>query len=298
MKNVIGVIIPVLAFATATLAALLYKIFLKTDIKYFGSHPGKEELKWMKDTVHKELYMVARDGCCLHAVSFEKGSSDWAILVHGYDSSLKGMLHYAREFYAKGFSVLVVDQRGYGLSSGNETTMGHLEKFDIIDWADKLVVEKKAENIILLGVSMGAATVMLAAKEELPEQVRAVIEDCGYSTVKAEFEHDFRNVLKLPPYPFLWLCDIISRIRKGWSLLKDGDCISAVRDAKVPILFIHGSKDTFVPFAMQKKLYDACGREDKEILVVEGAEHTMSCIVAPELYWNTVFRFVSKHLKK
>lgn len=297
MKNIISVVIPVLALAVTALSALLYKIFLKTDVKVFGGPPGKDELRWMKDTVHKELYMAARDGCFLHGVSFENGSRNWVILVHGYDSNSKGMLYYAREFYSKGFNALVIDQRGYGLSSGNETSMGHLEKYDIADWADKLAAEKNADNIILLGVSMGAATVMLASAERLPAQVRAVIEDCGYTSVKSEFEYNFRNTLKLPPYPFLWICDIIARIRNGWSIMKDGNCVEAVRAANVPILFIHGSKDTFVPFAMQKKLYDACGRDDKEMLVIEGAEHTMSCVIDPVLYWDTVFGFIDKHLK-
>ena len=297
MKNIIMVAIPVIAAAIGALSALLNRIFLGTRINVFGGAPDKENLKWLKATEHTDVYMMSRDGFRLHGLCFDNNSDKWLILVHGYDSNAAGMLYYARMFREKGYSLLIPDQRGYGLSDGEYTTMGHLEKYDIIDWAKLLISRKNARSIVLFGVSMGAATVMLTASEELPEGVRAIVEDCGYTSVKEEFEHNFGNVLKLPPYPFLWVCDILSRVRHGWSILKDGNCMKAVKHSKVPILFIHGSSDTFVPFAMQKKLYDACLRDDKEIYTVKGAEHTQACGIDPDTYLDTVCRFVEKHIQ-
>ena len=218
------------------------------------------------------------------------------MLVHGYDSDHRGMLGYAKEFYEKGYSIFIPDQRGYGLSGDNETTMGHLEKYDIADWVNKLINELGAENIVLFGVSMGAATVMLMASEDLPKNVKAVIEDCGYSSVREEFEYNMKNILGIPPYPILWLCDAMTRVRRGWSLLKDADCRESVRNSRLPILFIHGSADTFVPFEMQDILYEACRREDKEKLVVYGAGHTECFGEDPDAYRKAVYDFIDKHI--
>ena len=297
MKKILFAAAALLAAAVGA-ATVLEKKYLRTDKAKFSSGVTEENIEWMKNTPHKNKYMISDDGYCMHGKMIYNNSDNWVIAVHGYDSESRGMVRYAQKFLEAGYSVFLPDLRGFGMSDDNKTTMGHLEKDSVIEWAKKLVNEEHAKNIVLFGVSMGAATVMLASGERtLPENVCAVIEDCGYSSVREEFEYNMLHVVHIPPYPVLWICDIITRLGKGWSILNDADCKKAVRNAKVPICFIHGAADTFVPFRMLDVLYNSCKRSDKEKLVIEDAEHTEACVKNPELYWDTVFGFIQKHLK-
>lgn len=295
MKKIIAALAAFIAVCTAA-AVYLERKYLRTDCKKFDDGVTEENVNWIRASGCEDVYMISRDGFCLHGAVFENKSDNWIVAVHGYDSELKGMVGYARKFHDAGYSVFMPDMRGFGLSDDVNTTMGHLEKNDLIDWVNMLITKRNAENIILFGVSMGAATVMLASGDKLPENVRAVIEDCGYSSVREEFEYNIKNIVHLPPYPILWICDIITRLKKGWSLLNDGDCKKAVSRSAVPILFIHGASDTFVPFYMLDILYRNCRHPEKEILSVKGAKHTEASVIEPERYWKTVFEFIKKHI--
>ncbi len=280
----------------ASAAAVLYRIYIRTDINKFGSDTPDNLLDWLRGTNYKDTYMISDDGLCLHGIIIDNNSDNWAVLVHGYDSEATGMLGFAQNYFEKGFSVFLPDCRGFGSSGGNETSMGHFEKRDLVKWIETLSKKTGAKNIILHGISMGAATVMLTAAEDLPDNVRAAVEDCGYTSVKEEYEYQMPHIAHLPPYPLLWAVDIITRIKCGWSILKDADCISAVKHTGIPICFIHGEEDKFVPYRMHKSLYDACTSKDKEMLTVKGADHTEVCGKDPEKYWKTVFGFIEKHI--
>lgn len=294
-KILIAAIAVITALVTAA-AFILYRKFVRTDENVFGIKTPDELLKWLEKTKHKDTYMVSDDGICLHGIVIDNDSDNWVVLVHGYDSEAEGMLGYAQKFLEKGYSIFLPDCRGFGSSGGGETSMGHFESKDLVKWTYRLSKETGAKNIVLLGVSMGASTVMLTAAEKLPENVRAAIEDCGYTSVREEYEYQMPYTAHLPPYPVLWAVDLITRLKSGWSILKDADCVSAVRRARIPICFIHGEEDKFVPYRMHRKLYDACPRDDKEMLTVSGAAHTESCGKDPEKYWQTVFGFIEKHI--
>lgn len=296
MKKILAFAAVLTGVCTAA-AVVLEQKYLNTSKKKFGGGPTEDNLNWLKTAKYEETYMIAHDGACLHASLFDSGSENWIILVHGYDAEWRDMLGYARKLLDEGYSVMMPDLRGFGQSEGNTTSMGHFEKYDVIEWTERLINDKKPKNIVLFGVSMGAATVMLTSAEKLPADVVAAIEDCGYTSVKEEFEYNMKHIVHFPPYPVLWICDIITRVKSGWSFLNDADCINAVRHARLPMLFIHGSEDDFVPFYMQDKLYSACTRPDKEKLMIDGAKHTEACLVDPEKYWNKVIGFVEKHLK-
>ena len=297
MKKILFGLVGVTALTTAA-AGVLYRTYLKTDKVKFGEEPLKEWLDWAETIEYKDYYISSRDGLFLHGVSMYNNTDSWVILAHGYDSKWQGMLGYARMFYERGYSVFIPDQRGYGLSGDNETTMGHYERLDMIDWANMLIKDLGAQNIVMFGVSMGAATVMLMSGEKLPPQVKAFIEDCGYSSVKEEFEYNMKQIVHMPPYPTLLICSAMTQVRKGWSIMSDADCVKAVSRAKLPFLFIHGSADTFVPFFMLDKVFNACSSPEKEKLVVDRAKHTEAYGKAPELYEKTVFGFLERALNK
>lgn len=291
MKNIACLILAVTSVITV-ISILLYKVFLKTDICKFPSKSPEEERKWLKKVKYDELYINSYDKMILHAYSVKQNSDKWVIICHGYDSEGQNMACYGEKFYEIGYNVLLPDQRGYGLSEGNKTTMGVKEEIDLQKWIDKLNFEYKPKEIVLFGVSMGAATVMLAAGNKLSSNVKAVIEDCGYTSVYEEFKYNLRKMFRLPGFPFLNVVDIITRIY-DWSILKNGSCIKAVKYSRLPILFIHGSADDFVPFYMHDELYNEA-KCKKQKLVVYGASHAESYSKDPELYWKTISEFIKE----
>ena len=202
------------------------------------------------------------------------------------------MARYAEKFYAIGYNVLLIDQRGFGLSEGNLTTMGFKEQYDILGWID-YIISNNANKIILFGVSMGAATVMLAAGHKLPNNVKCIIEDCGYTSVYDEFKYNLRRMFGLPSFPFLNIVDKITKLN-GWSLINDVSCIKAVRKSNLPILFIHGSSDNFVPFYMHDELYEAAACE-KDKLVIYGAGHAEAHLMDNKQYWTKIEMFINRY---
>lgn len=158
--------------------------------------------------------------------------------------------------------------------------MGWPERRDVVRWCQQLIAEDPEAEIVLYGVSMGAATVMMASGEaDLPVQVRCVIEDCGYTSVWDEFSGQLKELFGLPPFPVLNAADLVCRIRAGYSIT-EASALRQVERSVTPTLFIHGEEDTFVPFWMLEELYQAASCE-KEKLAVPGAAHAESAAVAP-----------------
>ncbi len=292
MKKILCFLALAGGFATAV-SALFYKVFLYTDYKKFSSGNVAQKRKWLKNIDYEERYISARNGTILHGIAAKNSGSRWAVIMHGYDSEGKNMADCAEQFYARGFNVLLPDQRGYGLSEGRKTSMGEKEQYDLIEWIKRVIHDENASEVVLYGVSMGAATVMLTAGHKLPEQVIAVIEDCGYTSVYDEFKYNLKRMFHLPAFPILNIVDLLCRFRDGWSLKTGASCISAVKKSALPILFIHGSADEFVPFYMQDELYNAAACK-KEKLVIYGAVHAQSAEIDPQLYWSTVFDFIER----
>ena len=291
--NKILFIISLLIILLNLITIVLCEVFLKTKVRKFPSGNLSDERKWLKNIQYEDHYIATYDNKFLHAISVKKITNNWVIIVHGYDSEALNMACYAEKFHNMGYNVFLVDQRGFGLSEGNETTMGNKEKKDLIKWIDYLN-NHGAEKIILFGVSMGAATVMLAS-DIVPSNVCAIIEDCGYTSVYDEFRYNLKRIFRLPEKPFMGIAALYIRFKYGWKLNKRNSCKSKINKCKKPILFIHGSSDDFVPFYMHDELYESAICE-KEKLVIYGAGHAESHIVNKELYWKTIETFINKHI--
>lgn len=251
---------------------------------------------WILDESHyNDKYIESEDGLKLHGYEIKNEDSNvWVITIHGYMNKGSTMDNYAKQFYNMGYNVLVPDLRGHGESEGDYIGMGWHDHYDIQKWIDYIIENNSDAEIILHGVSMGGATVMMTSGEELPSNVKALIEDCGYTSVEDEFGYQLKALFNLPKAPVLNISSLVTKIRAGY-WFGEASSIKQLKKAKLPMLFIHGNEDTFVPFSMLDEVYDAADVE-KEKLVIDGAKHAHAAETNPELYWNTVSKFIDKYI--
>ena len=270
----------------------------------FGSASGKHTdldkevaSRWFEeDAGYEDVYMTSYDGLKLHAyeIENEKPSDTWVIEVHGYMGEGKDMARCSRVYYEDGYNLLIPDLRGHGKSEGEYVGMGWHDRLDMLGWIDYLIQRNPKVQIVLYGVSMGGATVMMTAGESLPSNVKAIIEDCGYTTAWDEFSYNLETLFELPTYPLMPVANLVTKARADY-FLSEASAIKQVARSKTPILFIHGEEDTFVPFFMLDEVYDAANCP-KEKLVVHGAAHAASAEMEPELYTQTIKNFLAKYL--
>lgn len=303
----IFLIAALIILAAAGLAAFKIGIIPKR-VKKPETDPIKiERAKWRKannDYLYslnpEDLSLKTPDGLTLKAwyVPAENPTNRFVICVHGYNCNgpdeCSHILRYFRN--VKGYNYFLPDLRGHGRSEGNRIGFGYLDSKDILQWIDYLI-GRFGENIeiILYGISMGAATVMLVNESNPPEQVKLVIEDCGFTNAYEEMVNTVKNTLKFN-CPFLVsLGNIWCRLLAGYDLKKDPDPVGKMKNAKNPVLFIHGDADTFVPTYMCHKLYDACPTP-KDKLIIPGAVHAFSYYDGKAEYEAKIDEFTSKYL--
>lgn len=249
--------------------------------------------KWLSTINYQEVYARSNDQLQLHGYTVEhSNATQWIILVHGYQVSAFSMMASAKVFYENGYNVLIINQRSHGKSEGTYISMGWIEHKDLITWIDFLVAKQPTCKIALYGVSMGGATVMMATGEKLGSHVVCAIEDCGYTSVEdilldqANQKYHFDHPMILSGLNYLY--------KKHFGLsLHQASSIRQLEKSTTPTLFIHGQMDTFVPFEMVYQNYEACHSE-KELLIVEGREHALSCI--DPSYYPTVLAFIKKYM--
>lgn len=245
----------------------------------------------------EDRWLLSRDGLSLHAIYLPQVQSShlYAVLCHGYGSKPADMFRSAEHFYDLGYNILAPAARSHERSGGTFVSMGWLERLDIVDWVDGLVKQDPEARIVLYGISMGGTTVMMTAGEELPGNVRCIIEDCGYSSVWDEFAGQLKEMFGLPTFPVLDAASLVCRLRAGFGF-REASAVEQLKKATLPMLFIHGEADTFVPYYMLDLVYEACASPEKERLSVPEAAHGAASYADPELYWSTVEGFLRKYI--
>ncbi len=282
------------------------KVNKKPEPGVYSDDPDKqaeyEKIKeWIKDIQTESVEIRSFDGLRLHGtfIPAEVYTTTTVILVHGYRASGMKDFGLMLPFYHKlGVNILMVDDRGHGDSQGDYIGYGWHDHFDVERWIRYLTVRFGDDcRIFLHGVSMGAATVMLTAGDELPEQVKGIIEDCGYSRLTDQLRFNFKNMFHFDGKPVINVVSHVTNKMDGYSF-DQCDSVKSLKNATVPMLFIHGDKDDFVPTDMVYENYDACGSEDKTLIIVEGAKHAESYYVNPELYESAVKKFIEDHTEE
>lgn len=254
----------------------------------------REGIKWLRMTAHEDWYMNSFDGLRLHARFYDNpaGGDRVALLCHGYHSSAEhdfGVI--AQFYYEQGFHLLVIDERSHEGSEGRYICFGVKERYDVVAWCKWLVLYRSPNvKIYLHGVSMGCTTAVLAAAlPDMPENLMGVVADCGFTNAYDEFAYIAKRDFSLPAFPFLNIIDCICKHRAGFSFTKVST-VNEMSRISVPILFVHGEKDVFVPPEHTHKNYAAfTGKKDR--LLVPDAGHALCFLVAPGEYRQKLLSF-------
>ena len=248
---------------------------------------GEKNRLWLEDYGYERYTINADDGTKLigYLMRPEKPSKNFVFCSHGYRSEGRREFSGISQYYlSRGFNVFLVDHRASGESGGKYIGFGYYEAKDSIRWLEFLNKTFGEDiSIVLHGVSMGSATVMLMGGDEaLPENVRLIVADCGYTSAWDEFKYKL-SAMKIPEKPLLPAVNAIN-IRKAGYDFRDTSAVDAVKRAKVPFLFIHGGADNFVPTFMVYLLFDACASKLKDMMIVDGADHASSFVAGREQY--------------
>ncbi|GEK91266.1 alpha/beta hydrolase [Alkalibacterium kapii] len=263
----------------------------------YPDDPWEKEKRWYQ-TVEKEMLVQrATDGLLLSGffIPASKQSKKVAIIAHGYSGSNRDMAPWAKLFHDLGFHLLLPDARGHGESEGDYIGFGWHERKDYTLWIERMI-EKIGEDseVVLFGLSMGGATVMNVSGENLPDNVKAIVEDCGYSSVSKEMAHQLKTMYKLPQYPLIPLTSFVTKLKAGYWFGEANPSVQ-VQKSQTPILFIHGDEDQFVPTEMVYDVYKAAD-VSKDLYIVPGAGHAYGYVTDKKEYRKRITHFLNKHL--
>lgn len=271
------------------------------------SKKNQEDMANSPETILGQLFAAStpqinitipnREGRHINALLYKQSehSTKYAIVVHGYRSSVKAVSYLARRYFENGFNVLIPYLRAHYGSDYDYCTMGWYERFDIIDWINHIDSTVSGANIVLHGVSMGAATVLMVTGESLPTCVKCAVEDCGYTSVYDAYCYKIPKMMGLPVFAVDLFRHAIKK-RIGFDI-KEASALNQVRKSCTPTLFLHGDSDTVVPSSMARELYNNA-RCEKDILIFPGTDHVMSPLSNSDKYWNKVWEFADKYLDK
>ena len=299
---VLAVIIAILTFITLISYITFIIIFLSVKRKHTSLYHGLDgDLSEMKRKRRDMIERIAKipyedvtiesyDGLRLHARYYHaKDGAPIAIQFHGYKSiSVRDFSGGAYECIKMGHNLLLVDQRAHGESDGRVITFGIKERYDCKTWAEYAV--KKFGNdskIILYGISMGAATVLMASELNLPKNVVGIIADCPYSSPSAIIKKVCRDK-HLPPIVFYPFIKIGARLFGGFNL-DSSSAVSAVKSTDIPILLIHGGGDNFVPSSMSDEIHSS--NPKITYLKVPDAKHGLSFLYDYKAYMKALQNF-------
>jgi len=269
------------------------------DGDYDPEDPWLEEKKWYDEVEREEVSIESADGLNLSGVYIESESTSKkvAILAHGYAGNLEQMAPYVKLYHDMGFNVLVPDARGHGTSEGDYIGFGWHERKDYLQWI-QLMIDKVGTDaeLALFGISMGGVTVMNVSGEELPDNVKVIVEDCGYSSLNGELTYQLKDMYDLPEFPLIPVTSLVTKVRSGY-WFGEADTVEQIKKNKVPMLFIHGAEDKFVPTDMVYDVYEA-NSSPKELYIAPNADHADSYEENKEEYEQKVQEFVLKYVSQ
>ena len=267
----------------------------KADSLMPGSTAWYDGLK--AQGILKDSWITNDEGLKLHACHVPAAdpvnAQGTAIVVHGYGDNHLVFLYLVRMYRdIFNYNVLFPDLQYHGYSEGDEIQMGWKDRLDLLKWIELAHKEYPNDFMVLHGVSMGGATVMMVSGEPLPDYVKCIVEDCGYSAVVTQFNNNRKQSFSFIPPDVLQSASLVTKKRYGWGFW-EASSVKQLEKSRVPMLFIHGDADDFVPFDNLWRNYNAKKQGYKEMYVCHGAVHANSYQKDPETYISRVSHFLN-----
>lgn len=313
-KKIVAAIAGILIIADIGAGIFFYNLAIKRGPKDFLEGNGDLEVyqetmdellegewrDWVKKQDFEELTMESRDGLKLRGyyLPAKKPTNKLVILTHGYLGHAKQMGLYGQYYHDElDYNIFMPDARGHGDSEGDYYGFGWPDRLDLIDWTKQLIEREGGdEEVVYHGLSMGAATVLMASGEDdLPKEVRAIIADSPYTSVYELFAYQMKRMYHLPAFPILDTTSVVTKLRAGYGL-REANAVDEVERTRVPLLLIHGTADTFVPTKMAEELHDHAGGSAKLILI-DGANHGEGYVKEKERYQERMRAFLEKFVR-
>jgi uncharacterized protein len=305
-----------LALMVILLVGITWGSFYMLDYSLNSNYEGKDEkgsYKYMYENypyLHqwvdslnqasalKDTFIIGNENTKLHAyyIAANRPTKKTAILVHGYTDNAIRMLMIGHLYnHEMNYNVILPDLHAHGQSEGEAIQMGWKDRLDVIKWIDVAKgLYGDSINIVVHGISMGAATTMMVSGEKLPASVKCFVEDCGYTSVWDEFSQELKKRFDLPEFPLMNSTSLLCKIKYGWTF-REASALNQVSKCHLPMFFIHGNADTYVPTWMVYPLYKA-KPAPKEIWIVQGAEHAKSYKQNPKMYLAKVRAFTNSYI--
>lgn len=265
--------------------------------RYKFSKEYEEGKAWCRAQNMQDCYIKSKDDLILHALYLPAESPQrYVLLCHGYrGSSFGDFANIARFLHENHCNLLFIDQRCCGESEGRYITFGAKEQYDIQRWA-WYISRRNHEKlpVYLYGESMGASAVLMASAHPLPDTVKGLIADCGFRSMKGQFQDMADNWFHLKHINLLlFRVNLFCKIMAGFQM-KNADTIQALKSCKIPVLFFHGLNDTYVEARNSRYNYAVC-KAPKELVLVPGARHLCSSYEDPALYRKKLLEFFNKY---
>lgn len=254
------------------------------NIPYFGP---------FRELPFDEISIVSDDGLTLRADMLRgSGTGKTVIFFHGYKSEPACDFAAMYDFYKTlGCDLIYVHMRAHGKSAGTYIGFGALDRYDVVQWTNKAAELFPDNDIYLHGMSMGAASVLQSMDLELNENVRGVIADCGYSDLSTVFRNLVGQLYHLPAM-FVDVFEYVNLLKAGYGF-REASSVRSVSVARVPLVYICGDCDRYVPKDMALEIFNAC-KSEKKLLLVPGAGHAASYMCAKDEYEALVREFIGR----
>ena len=309
MKKIVAVVIIMFIFSIIILGEGSKLVFQKICERRETAWPDlgtadDEQYEWLTEAYkikrknNERIVIMASDGTKLEGHYYErKKNAPLVIFFHGFRSHsyVDGVPIYKIAQKEK-WNVLLVSMRAHDESEGNIFTLGVKERYDCVNWANWAAKHFGRETpIFLMGISMGASVAMMSSNLGLPKSVRGIIDDCGFTSTMEMIDMNCKSHLPdyIPTRMFDFFVEMGTSVW-GHFCISKADACKAVSQTDIPILIIHGDRDTQAPLSMAYRLYDSCSSE-KQLYVVHGANHAENYKKDPEGYENVIVQFVGEH---
>lgn len=256
-------------------------------------------IDWTDAQPFETLELTSFDGLSLQGyyLPAKKPTNRTVIFAHGYLGNAHDMGLFGEYYYEElGYNIFMPDLRGHGTSGGEYYGFGWHDRLDLLDWVDEIIqMNGQDSEVILHGLSMGAATVVMASGEPLPQQVKAVIADSAYTSVYDLFQYQMERMFHLPDKPILPTTSLVTKIKAGYGL-KEASALEQAKKAEVPILYIAGEADSFVPARMAEELYEATPTAEWQTF--PDANHGESIVMHEQAYLERITAFLNTYMNE